>query len=90
MRQVRLKLATPLKDVTQSELQAARIAVEHLVPLREVGVAWDQEAPSSRVVVIQPYGVDVTRRVLRVIEDIGKIATELDRVPFTNRELLRK
>src|SRR5947207_10913791 len=45
--------STGLEHVPQRELNAAGAATEHLVPLRKIRIAWDEEAAGRCVGVLQ-------------------------------------
>src|SRR5438093_9823066 len=59
-------------------MHAAGITGENLVPLLESRIAWNQVVPRIRVAAIEPYRVDITRYILRMVKDIAEVSPELD------------
>src|ERR1700682_6188889 len=76
-----------LENDSQCQLSHSRVAVEHLVPLAEARVARDQIVANSGVIRGVVDRADLSRSVLRMVESVGEVPTELQCLALADDEL---
>src|SRR3989442_6550336 len=73
-----------LEDVPNRYHGTTGVAVEHLIPFLESRIAGDEETAIGAEGRIRPYRIEVSWKVLRVIEYISEITTQFQRLTFAD------